>query len=86
MSDSGVNPRVVARSSGLLIGDLFRHEAAAHPERIALKDRHRALSYADFARRPIGKGCAQESSCRSAARRVAWRGIIRGRFVQRVFR
>lgn len=67
MSESGIDTRVVARSVGLLIGDLFRQEAVAHPERIALKDRHHASSYADFARR-IDRLC----------RALAGRGVCAG--------
>ena len=51
MADTRTDDGSIHQASGLTIGDLFRQAVASHPDRIALKDRHHALTYAALADR-----------------------------------
>ena len=46
MAETGTDDGLIRQASGLTIGDLFRQAVAATPDRVALKDRHHALTYA----------------------------------------
>ncbi|MDT7950926.1 MAG: class I adenylate-forming enzyme family protein [Acetobacteraceae bacterium] len=79
---SGIDPRLVAQSSGLTIGELFRQAAAAHPDRIALQDRQRALTYAEFATRAGRLACALAGQGVRPGDRVAVLSENRREFVE----